>query len=105
MGSLENTTDKIKQVLQSIYHERLVKVILYGSCAQGLNTADSDIDIAVILKGTVNKTQEIDRIYDVLYDLILESGELISVYPVSDEEVQNSTWPLHASIRDEGIVI
>jgi hypothetical protein len=37
--------------------------------------------------------------------LILETSELISVYPISEKEVENSVWPLYYHIRTEGIKI
>lgn len=58
-----------------------------------------------MLKGNVDKAKEIDKIYDVLYELILETGELISVYPLSEEEIGNLIWPLHHRIRMEGVKI
>jgi len=82
-----------------------VDVILYGSFAKNTPTEDSDIDIAVLLKGKVSKTKEIDRICDALYDLELESGELISVNPLSEEDIEDLEWPLHYHIKTEGIRI
>jgi len=96
---------RTKESLEQIYGDRLVEVILYGSFAKDEFTEDSDIDIAVVLKGRVNKAKEIDRIYDVLYNLMLETGELISINPLSEEEIKNSIWPLYYHIRTEGIKI
>jgi predicted nucleotidyltransferase len=48
------TIECIKQeatgMLKELLKEDLVKVILYGSCARGDYSADSDIDIALITK-------------------------------------------------------
>jgi predicted nucleotidyltransferase len=82
-----------------------VDIILYGSFAKNNATKESDIDIAVVLKGKVDKVKEIDRMGEVLYDLILETDELISVYPVSEDELNNSIWPLYHHIRTEGLKI
>ena len=102
---IEPILPEIKSALENIYGARLVEVILYGSFARNTPTVDSDIDIVAVLKGDVNPIKEIDRIYDVLYDLMLESGELISVYPLSEEEMGNSVWPLYYHLRMEGIRI
>ncbi len=102
---IEPILPEIKSALENIYGARLVGVILYGSFARNTPTVDSDIDIAAVLKGAVNPIKEIDRIYDVLYDLMLETGELISVYPLSEEEMGNSVWPLYHHIRTEGLRI
>ncbi len=93
---------KIKNTLERVYGKRVVETILYGSFARGTHNKDSDIDIALILKGNVNKAEEINRIYDDIYDLILETGEMISVNPISEKEIQNPVWPLYHHIRSEG---
>lgn len=95
----------IKDILEKIYAGRLVAVILYGSFAKNKATEESDIDIAVVLKGKVDKISEIDRIHDSIYFLGLEHGELISVNPLSEEELKDTEWPLHSHIQQEGIKI
>ena len=102
---IEDLLPRIRKIIERIYGDRLVDVILYGSFARDTPTEDSDIDIAVLLKGRVDKTKEIDKICDALYDLELESGELISVNPLSEEEVEDLEWPLHYLIKTEGIRI
>lgn len=102
---IEDLLPRIRKIIERIYGDRLVDVILYGSFARNTPTEDSDIDIAVLLKGRVDKTKEIDKICDALYDLELESGELISVNPLSEEEVEDLEWPLHYLIKTEGIRI
>jgi len=105
IGEIEPLLPRIKKLLERIYGDRLVEVILYGSFAKSTPTEDSDIDVAVVLKGEVYKAKEIDTIYEVLYELMLETGEFISVFPLSEEEVGNSVWPLYHHIRTEGIKI
>lgn len=102
---IEALLPQIKALLERIYGKRLVDIILFGSFAKDEAKEDSDIDIAVVLKGEVSKAKEIDRIYDVMYDLMLDTSELLSIYPVSDEELTNSVWPLYDHIRTEGIRI
>ncbi|MCK4224814.1 MAG: nucleotidyltransferase domain-containing protein [candidate division Zixibacteria bacterium] len=99
---IEHLLPRIREILKSIYGNTLVEVILYGSFARNTPNEDSDIDIAVVLKGKVNKAKEINKIYDAVYDLMLETGELISVFPISEHEVGNSVWPLYHHIRTEG---
>ncbi|MFB0561366.1 MAG: nucleotidyltransferase domain-containing protein [Candidatus Lokiarchaeia archaeon] len=102
---IEHLLPKIRKLLEGIYGDRLVDIILYGSFAGNKATMESDIDIAIVLKGQVDKAKEIDQVYDKLYDLMLETGELISVYPLSEDEIESSNWPLYYYIRTEGIKI
>lgn len=103
MKKVNRVLPKIKEILEKVYGNRVIEIILYGSIARGTFNEDSDIDIALILRGKVNKSKEINRIYDVIYDLILETGEMISINPISEEEMQNPVWPLYHHIRSEGI--
>lgn len=105
MKKICNILPKIKERLIKLYGDRLIEVILYGSFATNTYNDESDIDIAVVLKGKVNKVKEIDKIYDVLYTLMLETGEVISANPISQEELKNSVWPLFYSIKKEGVKI
>ena len=66
---------------------------IYGSFANGRANEDSDIDIAVVLKGSVDKAEEISKIHDAIYPLSLEYCQLISIYPLSEEELGDVEWP------------
>ena len=62
----KRATDKIIRHLQETCNEQLVEVILYGSKARGDYSAESDIDILVIVR---NRDQiDRDKIYDFLLD-------------------------------------
>lgn len=95
----------VKKVISDIYGDQLINVVLYGSFARNTFKDDSDIDIAVILKGKISKGNEIDRIYNSIYDLQLETGELVSVNPISEDEFESSPWPLFHHIKTEGLVL
>jgi predicted nucleotidyltransferase len=90
---------------QSLYGDKLKCVLVYGSCARDEVTAESDIDLAVVLAGDVVPGKEIDRMIDIITDMNLEYGVLLSVYPVSEENFQNTNSPLLMNIRREGIVV
>lgn len=96
---------ELKKVIMELYKDRLVKIILYGSFARDEATLDSDIDIAVVLKGKVDKFQELDRLHDAMYPLAPEYEELISFYPISQEDLKDTEWPLHYHIQKEGIKV
>lgn len=88
---------------QSLYGDRLKRILVYGSYARNEATAESDIDLAVVLAGDVVPGKEIDRMIDVITDINLEYGVLLSVYPVSEENYRNVNSPLLINIRREGI--
>jgi len=101
---------KIKKILnqfhnelKAVYGSRLKKVILYGSWAVGKANDQSDIDLAIVLEGTVQPGKEIDKLIDIITDINLEYSALLSVYPVSETDYKNCQSPLLINIRKEGI--
>jgi len=106
----KRTVEEIRPILRRAkdyilmnYGTKVEAIILYGSFIKGTADEDSDIDIAVIFRAKIDRSKEMDKIYDFLYELELESGELISIKPLSNEELKNSRWPLYTHIKKEGI--
>ena len=95
--------DEFVQRAQSLYGDRLKRIVVYGSCARNEATAESDIDLAVVLAGEVVPGKEIDRMIDIITDLNLEHSVLLSVYPVSEGDYLHRESPLLMNIRREGI--
>ena len=94
---------KLRSELERIYGPRLKRLVVYGSYARGTETADSDIDVAVVLDGEVRPGREIDRMIDTITDLNLEFATLISVFPVSETDFSERQSPLLNNLRREGI--
>ncbi len=95
--------DEFVQRVRSLYGDRLKRVVVYGSCARNEATAESDIDLAVVLADDVVPGKEIDRMIDIITDLNLEYRVLLSIYPVSEEDYLHRESPLLINIRREGI--
>jgi len=101
----EDIIREFRERIAELYGPRLKKVILYGSCARGQATDDSDIDVAVVLAGMVDPCKEIDRMADIFTDLNLEHNVLIAVYPVSESDFNKIESPFLMNIRREGITV
>lgn len=95
--------EEFKKEIRKLYGERLKNVILYGSWARGDATEESDIDLVVILEGKVIPGREIDRMIDIITEINLKHGLLISVYPVSEEDYRTINSPLLMNVRREGM--
>jgi predicted nucleotidyltransferase len=83
------------------------EIYLYGSRARGDYHVDSDWDILVIAsRDKVTFDYESD-LRDPIFDIELESGEIISViiYSKSDWQKKQSISPLFLSVIKEGIKI
>lgn len=90
---------------EKLYGKMLKGIILYGSCARGQVTQDSDIDLAVVLDGDVTPGAEIDRLIDIITEINLNYGVLLSVYPVSEKDYCSVNSPSLLNIRREGIAV
>lgn len=101
--SIPESVTRLRDALQTLYGPRLQAVVLYGSYARGSQTKDSDVDVAIVLKGYVSPMREIDRMAGIVTDLNLEYATLHSVYPVSAADYQSRHSPLLINVRREGI--
>ena len=101
--NLKIVLDEFKAELRKLYGERLKDVILYGSYARGNASEKSDIDVMVVLEGSIMPGREIDRMIDVITDINLKYGVLLAVVPVSEEKYFNVNSPLLLNVRREGI--
>jgi len=78
---------------------------LFGSRARGDNKKNSDWDI-LILVDNKNVTNEVeDKFRDVLYNIELESGQIISTFIYTKEYWQKKMKfsPLFESVKKDGV--
>jgi predicted nucleotidyltransferase len=100
---------KQDKILSEIKHsieleDSNAEIILFGSRARGDNTRTSDWDILVLINN--NETSEAEeRFRSNLYDLELESGQIISPLVYSKNYWLNRLKhsPLFHSVKKEGI--
>jgi predicted nucleotidyltransferase len=99
------TLRKCRGLLQTLYGPRLQGIILYGSCARDTEVPDSDIDVMVLLEGSVDGAREIRRIWEVLYPLQLGSDRLLSVVPVDVALYNRGEYALYRQAKAEGVAL
>ena len=103
---LMNTINSMIDALKNIYGDLLHEVILYGSYARGTQTAESDVDIAVMLfsKPPRNIT---DKMIDCVASHELECGKVLSVIDVNCATFNKwkDVLPFYRNIDKEGIVL
>jgi len=102
---IEHILKEFRKETEKLYGKKLKNIILYGSWATGEATEDSDIDLAIVLEGDVAPGKEIDRLIDVITDINLGYGVLISVYPVSEKNYYEVNSPLLLNIRREEVPV
>jgi predicted nucleotidyltransferase len=100
---VKRLVDQVKAHLNEMYGEGIKKVILYGSHARGEATRNSDVDVLVLVDQSLNPSTVRESIGDLLFDIILEEGEVISVIAVPEELYRNYNSPFMLNVRKEGI--
>ena len=103
MMKIQEILNEFREAIEKLYGKRLKKVILYGSWARGEATEDSDIDLVIVLKGKIIPGKEIDKMINIITEINLKQGVLISVYPVSEEDYSTTNSPLLINVRREGV--
>jgi predicted nucleotidyltransferase len=94
---------ELRKRLESLYGERMVRMVLYGSHARGDAEPGSDIDVLVVLKGDVSPCDEISRTINDVADTSLQNNEVVSCVFVSEEEFERERSPLLLNVQREGI--
>lgn len=97
---------KISEIYKSVYGEKLVRVILYGSYARGDFSDDSDLDIVALVRGDRMKLQEqLKNVWDQTCDLELEYEMVLSpaVIPYEEFEKYREDLPYYRNIANEGV--
>ena len=101
------SNDVILKSITSAIHKQdpTAQAFLFGSRARGDNKPDSDWDIIILVKNQSVTNEIEDRFRDVLYNIELESGQIIStfIYPKSFWDNFLKYSPLYKAVKKEGI--
>ncbi len=100
----ESLIGRVKAHLKKIYGDGIKKVILYGSCARGEATKDSDIDVLVLVDESLNPFEVRESLSDLLFDILLEEGEHVSVIVVPERFYDIYNSPFILNVKRECVV-
>ena len=81
------TSEMFKELVGGILalmHGRVVSIILYGSVARGTDTPESDIDIALIIRGTMDDETE-SRLSRFTTDMNLKYDKFFSIIDINED--------------------
>ena len=81
------------------------RIILYGSVARGTQTAESDIDIAVIVRRYTEDMHE--KMIDLTVDLELEYNKVLSVLLIDYDNFREweDVLPFYKNMKKDGIML
>lgn len=87
--------------VKDILHDKLTRIILYGSYARGDYRENSDIDIMVLTTLTDDEIRKVKtNIYNLAFDFQMEYGIDISVIIKNNEPL-----PFYDNVQKEGVVL
>ena len=101
-------TEHFANELKDIFGKELKKVILYGSCARGDFSPDSDIDVMILLeihpeelplarKKVMEASDKLDLDYDVVLTPVVQTARIFDQYRKASVFYQN--------IEKEGVLV
>ena len=102
---LSEILKELRQGLEALYGDRLVKTVVYGSQARGDARPWSDIDVAAVLRGPVDPPAERRRTEELIADLSLRHNTVIHCTCIDDAQLLRGEAPLLQNILAEGIAV
>lgn len=108
----DNLIDVIKKestcLVRSLMKEDLIEMLLYGSCARGDYTKDSDIDIALLTKSDRLEVKKYDeKLAEIATEIAMKYFAIVNFVCLPYEEfLEKKTWyPYFMNIVSEGEVL
>ena len=106
MYSISLSQEAINELINGlllIMKNNLAAIVLYGSVARGTDSAESDVDVAVLLKKALSSEQE-DDLSELMVNLNLKYGRVFSIVDI--EEQMYEQWkeivPFYKNLSKEG---
>jgi predicted nucleotidyltransferase len=102
-------TSAAREFVRQVSQRYSVKAaLLFGSRARGTHRADSDVDVAVLLRGARGKLMDTSlEMADIAFDVLLETNVYIQPLPIWESEWEHpethSNPRLLENIRREGL--
>lgn len=105
--AIKKNINVLKERIKKAIHDKdpRAEVYLFGSRARGDNRLDSDWDILILVDDEKVTLDTEDKFITDLYDLELESGQIITTFIYPKEYWKNNLIysPLYQNVNREGI--
>jgi predicted nucleotidyltransferase len=100
------TTDPILQrfraAVNTVYGDRIERVVLYGSRARGDARPDSDYDIALFLRNPGSFWEDMGPLSEIETDILYDTGAIISAKPFPAGAYRKRT-PFMLEVTRDGV--
>ena len=96
----------IKGLLEIFSDNNMEAIILYGSVARNESTAESDIDIAIIMKKDMDDAVR-ERLIRWSADMDLCYDRVFSIIDIQEKNMQKwgNLLPFYQNVKKEGVVL
>lgn len=105
---INNVKAEVTDLVKNILKDDIIKIILYGSCARGDYTIDSDIDIALITAcDRMDAKKYNDKLANVSMQLAMEYFAVVNFVclPYTEFMKKKSWYAYFKNIDSEGEVL
>ncbi|MBR4195145.1 MAG: nucleotidyltransferase domain-containing protein [Synergistaceae bacterium] len=98
--------DDIVRAILSVIGDDAVRIILYGSVARGDNTWESDVDIAMVIRGELDRNTD-KKLTRAVTELDLKYDTVLSVIDIEENHFSRYKYelPFYKNIEREGITL
>lgn len=102
----KNILNELVNGILKIMRPAVVQIVLYGSVARGTNTEESDVDVALLIKGCLDKNTE-DLLSDFIVDMNLKYDKVFSVIDIDYDNFLKwkKVTPFYQNVTKEGVVL
>ena len=100
--------NELADSIQNLLGEKLDKIVLYGSCARGDNTQESDIDVLVMTVLSPEENRKLRRDLNRIFSRVgLKYDVLLSMFLIdkTSYEKRKDAAPFYQNIEKDGIII
>lgn len=107
-NDIEHAVDILKEKIPLNMKNHVKKIVIYGSCARGDYTENSDIDVAILTDcGRLQAKKYDDLLMDIVTDIAMETNTIVEYTCIPESEfMEKKAWyAYYKNIEKEGRVI
>lgn len=108
LDALKGVLEQVKQDSAKAFGDKLSRIILYGSCARGDNTPESDVDIMIILDCDFEEIRKFrERAAEISSEIGLKEDVVVSISLRDKRHFDENAdfLPFYKNIIKEGVSV